>query len=109
MKLFVDNKLIADNIMTSSAFVSRLVGLLGRKSIDINEGLLLMKCSSIHCFFMKFTIDAVYLSNDMKVLYKETIKPWKIGKIVKNCTHVLELAEGAAKDVSIGDFIVLID
>lgn len=109
MKLFINNKLIASNIKVADSFFNRLVGLLGRKSIDVNDGLLLINCSSIHCLFMKFTIDAVYLSKDMKVLYKETIKPWKIGKIVKNCAHVLELSEGAAKDILIGDYIALID
>lgn len=109
MKLIYNNEVIVDKIVKADTFVTRLVGLLNRKSLAADEGLMLFNCSSIHCFFMKFTIDAVYLSKDMKVLYKETVKPWKIGKMVKNCNHVLELSEGAAKNILVGDFIVLID
>ena len=109
MKLIYNNEIIADKIIKADTFATRLVGLLNRKSLAEDEGLMLFRCSSIHCFFMKFTIDAVYLSKDMKVLYKETIKPWKIGKMVKNCAHVLELSEGTARNILVGDSIVLID
>jgi hypothetical protein len=102
----INNIVLIENIKKADTFISRLVGLLNKSSIDFDEGLLLMRCTSIHCFFMKFTIDAVYLSEDMKVLYVETVKPWKIGKMVKNCSHVLELHEGAAKNISAGDIIV---
>lgn len=106
MKAVINNSAVIKNIKRADTFKTRLIGLLDRKSIDPDEGLLLMRCTSIHCFFMKFTIDAVYLSKDMVVLYKETVKPWKIGKIVKNCAHVLELHEGASKNISVGDIIV---
>lgn len=109
MKLFVDKELIADNIKSATTFVSRLVGLLDKKSMDGNEGLLLMRCSSIHCLFMKFTIDAVYLSKDMKVLYKETIRPWRIGKFVKNTYNILELKEGKAEKISVGDILSFVE
>ena len=105
MKAFTE-KTIIKNVKKADTFLSRLVGLLNRKSIRDDEGLLLVNCSSIHLFFMKFTIDAVYLSNNMKVLYKETIKPWRIGKNVKKCAHILELHEGKAIYISVGDIIV---
>jgi uncharacterized membrane protein (UPF0127 family) len=106
MKALINNSVVIKNAIKADTFMSRLVGLLNKKSIGCDEGLLLLRCNSIHCFFMKFTIDAVYLSKDMEVLYKETVKPWKIGKIVKNCAHVLELNEGAAKNISVGDIVV---
>jgi uncharacterized membrane protein (UPF0127 family) len=106
MKAVINNSAIIKNVKKADTFMTRLVGLLNKNSIDFDEGFLLMRCTSIHCFFMKFTIDAVYLSKDMEVLYIETVKPWKIGKIVKNCAHVLELHEGAAKNISVGDIIV---
>lgn len=109
MKLLCNNILIASNIKVANTFVSRLVGLLDRKNIDENEGLLLMRCSSIHCFFMKFTIDAVYLSKDMEVLYKETVKPWKIGKIVKNTYNILELKQCKAQEITVGNILKFVE
>ncbi|MBP7279014.1 MAG: DUF192 domain-containing protein [Sedimentibacter sp.] len=108
MKLYVNDKLLSGNIKSADSFITKLIGLLNKKSLDKNEGLLLTNCSGIHCFFMKFTIDAVYLSKDMKVIYKETVKPWRTGKFVRNCTHILELPEGMAKDIEIGDYISLL-
>lgn len=107
MKIYVNDKLLSSEIKLADNFITKLIGLLNKNSLDNNEGLFLKNCSSIHCFFMKFTIDAVYISKDMKVLYKETIKPWKIGKLVKNCSHILELKEGMAKDIKVGDYIIL--
>lgn len=101
-----NNIILAKDVKRADTFLSRFVGLMNKKTINEGEGLLLINCSSIHCFFMKFTIDAVYLTKDMVVLDKETIPPWRIGKIVKKCAHVLELAEGAAKKISVGDMIV---
>jgi uncharacterized membrane protein (UPF0127 family) len=106
MKAIINNSAVIKNVKKADTFMSRLIGLLNKNSIGFDEGLLLIRCTSIHCFFMKFTIDVVYLSKDMEVLYIETVKPWKIGKIVKNCAHVLELHEGAAKNISVGDIIV---
>lgn len=107
MKIHVNDKLLSSEIILADSFKTKLIGLLNKDSLDNDEGLFLKNCSSIHCFFMKFTIDAVYISKDMKVLYKEIIKPWGIGKLVKNCCHVLELAEGMAKDIEVGDYIIL--
>ncbi len=109
MKVLCNDKIVAAKVSNANTFATRFIGLMNRKTLKMNEGLLLTDCSSIHCFFMKITIDVVYLSKDMKVLYKETIKPWKLGKIVKGCKHILELAEGASKDISIGDNIVFIE
>jgi len=106
MVVMYNNKLLANQVAIADTFNKRLKGLLGKSSINIEEGLLLKNCSSIHCFFMRFTIDAVYLSENMTVIEKETIKPWKIGKIVKNTIHVLELKEGASQDVKIGDTLL---
>lgn len=105
MKGYCRNKPILSKVIIADTFISRLKGLLGRKSISDDEGLMLTDCSSIHCFFMKFTIDAVYLSKNMEVLYKETVKPWKIGKIVKNTRNILEMHEGASQGIEIGDTI----
>jgi hypothetical protein len=108
MKVLCNNKVIFNNITKADGFISRLVGLMNKKYLSDEEGLLLINCSSIHCFFMKITIDAVYLSKDMEVLYKETIKPWRIGKIVKKTKHILEIPENASQKIRIGDIIKFI-
>lgn len=107
MKAYCNDEIIVNKVKVADTFKMRLIGLMGRKKIQ-DEGLLLTHCSSIHCLFMKITIDAVYLSKDMTVLYKETIKPWRLGKIVEKTRHVLELPENASINIRIGDTIKFI-
>jgi uncharacterized membrane protein (UPF0127 family) len=107
MKVYCNEEIIVHEVKIADTFKTRLIGLMGRDKLQ-DEGLLLTNCSSIHCFFMKITIDAVYLSKDMTVLYKDTLKPWRIGKIVKGAKHILEIPENASARIKIGDTIELI-
>jgi uncharacterized protein len=92
-----NGKVLANHILVADTYFKRLRGLLGKSHLEEGEGLLLTRCSSIHCFFMKFTIDVVYLSKEYVILDYETVQPWRIGKIVKGTAHVLELGEEALK------------
>lgn len=92
-----DHQIIADRVELADTFFRRFLGLMGKKGLAPGEGLLLRNCPSVHCFFMKFPIDVIYLSKDMTVVYTETIEPWKIGRLVKKAAHVLELPAGSAR------------
>jgi uncharacterized membrane protein (UPF0127 family) len=107
MKIFCGGRLLADKVSIADCFASRFKGLMGKSVIDEGEGLFLARCSAIHCFFMKTTIDAVYLANDLTVLDFETLRPWSIGKKVAKTAHVLELAAGAAR-VKVGDVLIIV-
>lgn len=96
VEIICNGSVIADQVRVADTYFTRLRGLLGTKKLERGEGLLLTQCSSVHCFFMKFTIDVVYLSKDMVVLGTETLRPWRIGKWVRGTVHTLELAEGVA-------------
>jgi uncharacterized membrane protein (UPF0127 family) len=53
-------------------------GLIGVKGIPPGEGLLILRCNSIHTFFMSFPIDAVFLDrNDRVVKVVRNIPPWR--------------------------------
>jgi uncharacterized membrane protein (UPF0127 family) len=97
MKIYCNNYLLADKVSVADNFFSRFKGLMGKSCIGSGEGLLLMNCPSIHCFFMKTTIDAVYLTKDLKVIGVETLSPWSLGKRFKDTAHVLELGAGCAR------------
>lgn len=110
MKIYCKDLMLAERVLIADGFISRFLGLVTKKKIDASEGLLLKHCTSTHCFFKKFPVDVVYLSKRMTVLAIETVTPWKVGGIVKNTTHILELAAGtAAGRIFVGDKIVLTD
>ena len=90
---------VANHVNVANSFFTRLRGLLGKKQLKPGEGLLITKCSSVHCFFMKFTIDVAYLSEDFIVLGTETLLPWQLGKWVRGTKHTLELEEGKVESL----------
>ena len=81
---------IADNPWT------RLRGLLGRKSLDPDEGLLIRPTNSIHMLFMRFPIDAVFLDRELVVLrVVPGLAPWRMA-MQRGAKAVVELPAGAA-------------
>ena len=48
--------------------LARMKGLLGRASLDPDEGMLFRPGGSIHMFFMRFSIDAVFCTRDLEVV-----------------------------------------
>lgn len=70
-------------------------GLLGRNSLGRGEGLWIRPTNSVHTCFMRFPIDVVFLSREMKVLkVYERLAPWRFTSIVFRAHSVLELAAG---------------
>lgn len=111
MRILFGDTLLADRIKPADSFWKRFRGLMGCKELGEGEGLLLFRCPSIHCFFMKIPIDAVYLSADMRVMGIETLKPWSVGRVFRGTRHVLELPAGraAAKRLAVGDVLQVVD
>lgn len=106
MMVYCGCHLLADKVILADDFAKRFMGLMGKKKLERGEGMLLWHCPRVHCFFMKFPIDVIYLSEDFRVLGRETIKPWNIGRRIKNTAHVLELKAGTANEARIGDKII---
>jgi uncharacterized protein len=75
----------------------RMRGLLGRRDLPQGEGILLRPAASIHTFFMRFAIDAVFLSEDGVVLgIAQAVRPWRVAAC-KRARSVLELAAGESE------------
>lgn len=84
----------AVSVPVARTFSSRLRGLMGRASLGEEEGLFLAKCSRVHCCFMRFPIDVLYVGCDLRGIEVETLEPWQLGKRVKGACHVLEMPAG---------------
>jgi uncharacterized membrane protein (UPF0127 family) len=86
---------------------TRMRGLLGRAGLDAGEGMLFRPASSIHMFFMRFSIDAVFCDRELVVIDVErSLQPWRMASR-KGAKVVIELAAGAAAGVEPGDRLVL--
>ena len=96
---------IGDRIETADSFWTRFRGLLGRSGLEEGEGLIISPCSSIHCFGMKFAIDAIFLDKDYRVV--AVYPDMKPGAMASNrkARYVLELkaGEAARHNVQVGE------
>jgi len=89
--------------------VARTKGLLGRDGLAPGEGMLFPRTGSIHMFFMRFPIDAVFCDRDLRVLeIVRGLKPWRTAS-VRRARAVVELPVGGAAGIEPGDRLMLED
>jgi uncharacterized membrane protein (UPF0127 family) len=84
----------------------RTVGLLGTAEIPAGEGLWIERSPSIHMFFMRYPIDAVFVDRHGKVVrIVERLRPWRIVAWVRGARDCLEMPAGAARaaGIQVGD------
>ena len=86
---------IAENAIIADTLLTRMRGILGKKSFAPGSGLIITRCNSIHMFFMRFPIDVLFLDSSNKVvLALPQIKPWRISPICWKAKFVIELPAG---------------
>jgi uncharacterized membrane protein (UPF0127 family) len=88
---------------------TRARGLLGRRRLEADEGLLLRPVGAIHTLFMRFAIDVVFLDRDYVVLkVVENLRPWRFAA-ARRAKAVLELPTGsAARRLRVGERLVIV-
>ncbi|MGH3052177.1 MAG: DUF192 domain-containing protein [Gaiellaceae bacterium] len=91
-----DRRVVCERCLLAEAPFARMRGLLGRDRLERGEGLLLRPASSIHTFFMRFPIDAVWLDRNLLVVgVTHDIAPWRTAA-QRGARAVLELPAGEA-------------
>jgi uncharacterized protein len=104
-----DGTVVCERCLLADGPLVRMRGLLGRASLPEDEGILLRPASSIHMFFMRFPIDAVFLDRDLNVVRVATgLAPWRLAA-KRGSKSVLELAAGVCDraGLDVGDRLVL--
>src|ERR671936_275622 len=71
-------RVVCERCVLADRPLSRLMGLMGRRRLPRGHGLLLRPSPSIHTCFMRFPIDAVFLSADLEVLaVRHALPAWR--------------------------------
>jgi len=102
------NTVIARRGAIADTFLSRMTGLLNRKTLLPGEALIITRCQSIHMFFMRFAVDAIFVDKHHCVVGLVTgIKPFRLSPIFFRSSYVIEVPEGiiAQTKTSRGDKI----
>jgi uncharacterized protein len=95
------NIVLADDAIIAATVFKRLKGLLGRKSIENGEALVIRPCNSIHTFFMRFPIDVLFVDKANKVIaVLNTFPSFRVSKIYFSAAYVIELPAGSLKTTS---------
>jgi uncharacterized protein len=102
-----DGSVICERCVVADRMVARMKGLLGKRELVAGEGLLIQPAPSIHTFFMRFPIDAVFLAKSGKVMkVAPNVGPWRM-RSCRRAFAVLELPAGEAEQrgITVGDQI----
>ena len=71
---------LATDLELAADSKTRTRGLLGRRGLPEGSVMILAPCNGIHTFFMRFTIDVLFVDRQGKVLKVcRALRPWRIG------------------------------
>lgn len=100
---------LAERAELAETFMARFLGLQGRKELPEGAGLVLAPTSSIHMFFMRFPIDAVFINEAQRVTrVGRRLRPWTIGPLAPGALYCVELPAGRADATQPGHQIDLL-
>ena len=86
---------LALRVKRAERVLDRMRGLLGRASLEEGEALAIAPCASIHTFFMKFPIDAVFLDRRGRVVRAlSDLQPWRATRFHLRGYQAVELPAG---------------
>ncbi len=90
-------RVVLKKVTAARSLWQRSVGLLGRSGLEESEALWLEPCSGIHTLGMRFSVDALFLSREGRVLRVAAhVPPWRMLMPVLRCRAVVEMPAGAA-------------
>jgi uncharacterized membrane protein (UPF0127 family) len=109
--LKADGTVVCERCEIADRTLPRMRGLLGRSGLEPGGGMLLTPEPSVHMFFMRFPIDAVFLDRAHEVVgVKHDLRPWKVAG-ARGAHATLELPAGAAEAarIEVGDVLIIED
>lgn len=110
-RLALHGELVTPFLIKAETMWSRMRGLLGRGALAPSEGLWITPCDSIHMFFVRFPIDAVFIDERLQVVRVfEDLRPWRMARGGKFAHSVLELPPGKAAffNIRVGDKLQIV-
>ena len=95
-------------VRVARSLADRTVGLLRTPRLEPGEGLWIENAPSIHMFFMKYPIDAVFVDGEGRVTkVVADLRPWRVVWWARGARDCLELPAGAAAaaGIEVGDVL----
>lgn len=87
--------LVGSRVAVADSYWHRARGLLARPPLTNGQGLLLLRCGSVHTAGMGYPIDVAFLDAEGRVVRTlPRLGPWRIGLGGVDAVHALELSAG---------------
>lgn len=101
---------LGNKVVRATSFLERLKGLMFEESLKDNDGMIIYHCNSIHTFFMKFSLDLVFLSKENIVIkIIRNFGPWKFTRMYLKADKVLEMkAHSLSSELIEGDKVEIL-
>jgi uncharacterized protein len=99
---------LAGDMRVAASTGERMVGLLRTTEADLGDGLYIEHSPSIHMFFMRYPIDAVFVDGEGRVTRTAPgLRPWQVVWWARGARDCLELPAGriAASRTQVGDIL----
>ncbi|MDP1853282.1 MAG: DUF192 domain-containing protein [Candidatus Omnitrophota bacterium] len=94
--------IIAEHAEFADNFFSRMKGLLFRDSLDASTALIIKPASSLHTFFMRFSIDIIFLDSQNRILkLSSNVTPFKFVLSAFGAKCAVELPAGTIEKFSL--------
>ena len=106
------NVVICENCGLADRIPTRIKGLIGRKVLKNDEGLVITGCRSIHSVFMQFPICAIFIDKKGKVVkILDNFRTYRMSGYYYKADKVIELPPWKAKETKteVGDVIIITD
>ncbi len=102
--------LLGDDIKVADSSWTRLVGLIGRRSLSTGQGLLIFPSNGVHTFGMLFAIDVIFIDRDDRVIsVRRQLRPFRLTSLNWKAKSVIELPANtiAATGTEPGDQLLI--
>ena len=97
---------LGEQIGIADTSLRRMVGLLGKQSLDPGTGLFIVPSQAIHTIGMAFPIDVVFVDKKHCVVgVRECVPPFRLTRVFWRALGVIELPPGTIRDsrTAVGD------
>lgn len=101
---------LAFRVKVADSGLSRMIGLLGKRSLEPECGVWIIPCNSIHTIGMLFSIDVVLLDKDLRVVgLHELVRPFSITRPNFRAESVIEVPPHTIfkSGTTVGDKLVI--
>lgn len=107
-----NGRVLAERVEVARSLMSRLIGLIGRRSFPQGSAFVIPRCKQVHTFLMRFPMDVIYSDADNRVVcVAERVKPLRLTSYCRTAAQAIELPAGtiSAAGIQPGDMLLFSD